>query len=268
MEFLFLSYFGNLILIEALIQLHVEHRERIICVAKLSLAKPLSSPSLSKTFSPKQKTSCCCCYCDTTDFSLGIQSRKTPSIYCCYILSQEQQRNTKWHTRKKQASNTRSRKTSSWFSMKLWVLEKMVVAVAYVVSSKIMLNALQHLKEFSTDTIQYDTGTMFLKKILWITFFSVFLTMEPSQEPSFQVSCPWWWWVQALHFPCSILCLTQHLQLHPNPREIGKMILQHCWWICLRRSFLLIAWTAWHSSSGKKFYWRLRRHFHWPLRAL
>jgi hypothetical protein len=26
---------------------------------------------------------------------------------------------------------------------------------------------------------------------------------------------------------CS-LCLTQHFQLHPNPREIGKMILQHC----------------------------------------
>jgi hypothetical protein len=25
---------------------------------------------------------------------------------------------------------------------------------------------------------------------------------------------------------CS-LCLTQHFQLHPNPREIGKMILQH-----------------------------------------
>jgi hypothetical protein len=25
------------------------------------------------------------------------------------------------------------------------------------------------------------------------------------------------------------LCPTQHLQLHPNPKEIGKMILQHCW---------------------------------------
>jgi hypothetical protein len=23
-----------------------------------------------------------------------------------------------------------------------------------------------------------------------------------------------------------------------------------------------------HQSSGKKFYWGLRRHFHWPLRAL
>ncbi len=84
-----------------------------------------------------------------------------------------------------------------------------------------------------------------------------------------QVSCPrwWWWWVQALHFPCS-LCLTKHLQLRPNPREIGKMILQHCWWICLRKSFLPIAWTAWHSSSGKKFYWGLRRHFHGPLCTL
>jgi hypothetical protein len=36
-------------------------------------------------------------------------------------------------------------------------------------------------------------------------------------------------------------CATQHLQLHPNPKEIGKMILQHCGWICLRRSFLPIA---------------------------
>ncbi len=37
------------------------------------------------------------------------------------------------------------------------------------------------------------------------------------------------------------------LQLDPNPREIGKMILQHCWRICLRRSriFLPIAWKAW-----------------------
>jgi hypothetical protein len=32
---------------------------------------------------------------------------------------------------------------------------------------------------------------------------------------------------EALHFPCS-LCLTQHLRLHPNPREIGKMMVQHC----------------------------------------
>jgi hypothetical protein len=28
------------------------------------------------------------------------------------------------------------------------------------------------------------------------------------------------------------------------------------------------AWTAWHSNNGKKFYWGLRRHFQWPLRAL
>jgi hypothetical protein len=35
--------------------------------------------------------------------------------------------------------------------MKLWVLEKMVVVVTYLVSSKIMLNALQYLKEFSTE---------------------------------------------------------------------------------------------------------------------
>ncbi len=31
----------------------------------------------------------------------------------------------------------------------------------------------------------HNTSTVFLKKILRITFFSVFLTMEPSQEPSF-----------------------------------------------------------------------------------
>ncbi len=31
----------------------------------------------------------------------------------------------------------------------------------------------------------HNTGTVFLKKILWITFSSVFLTMEPSQEPRF-----------------------------------------------------------------------------------
>jgi hypothetical protein len=52
--------------------------------------------------------------------------------------------------------------------MKLWVLEKMVVAVAYLVSCKIMLNALQHLKEFSTHKI----STLFFHIFLFHIFSS------------------------------------------------------------------------------------------------
>ncbi len=50
--------------------------------------------------------------------------------------------------------------------------------------------------------------------------------------------------------------------------RLGRRLYTITWWICLTRSFLPIAWTAWHNSCGKKFYWGLRRHFHWPLRAL
>jgi hypothetical protein len=43
-----------------------------------------------------------------------------------------------------------------------------------------------HLPAFHSHFLTaHNTGTVFLKKILWITFCSVFLTMEPSQEPSF-----------------------------------------------------------------------------------
>jgi hypothetical protein len=52
--------------------------------------------------------------------------------------------------------------------MKLWVLEKMVVVVAYLVSCKIMLNALQHLKEFSTQKI----STLFFHIFLFHIFSS------------------------------------------------------------------------------------------------
>ncbi len=104
-------------------------------------------------------------------------------------------------------------------------------------------------------------GTVFLKKILWITFSSVFLTMEPSQEPSFLSQMMM---VSNSSLPLFVVPHTEP----PAPPKIGKMILRHCWWICLRRSFWPIAWTAWHSSSGKKFYWGSRREFHWPLSTL
>jgi len=60
--------------------------------------------------------------------------------------------------------------------MKLWVLEKMVVAVAYLVSSKIMLNALQHLKEFSTEKM----STLFS-----IFSFSTFLAHTTTSQENF-----------------------------------------------------------------------------------
>jgi len=50
LSFFFFHILETLSSLKLLIQLHVEHRERIICVAKLSLAKPLSSPSVIKTF--------------------------------------------------------------------------------------------------------------------------------------------------------------------------------------------------------------------------
>jgi len=63
------------------------------------------------------------------------------------------------------------------------------------------------------------------------------LPFSPWNRLKSQVSCPRWWWVQALYFPYS-LCLTQHLQLHPNPREIGKTIVQHFLMDLLEEKFL------------------------------
>ncbi len=110
----------------------------------------------------------------------------------------------------------------------------------------------------------HNTGTVFLKFFLWITFSSAFLTMEPSQEPSFlsQMMMGSSSSLPLFIVPHSISNSTQIQE------RLGRRFYSISWWICLRRSFLPIAWTTWHSSSGKKFYWGLRRHFHWPLRAL
>ncbi len=134
-----------------------------------------------------------------------------------------------------------------------------------------------HLPAFHSHFLTaQNTGTEFLKLFLWITFLlfclshciqyrhcisqfsAVPLTMEPSQEPSFLS-------LMMMGSSSSLPLFTlPHTALPAPPKSTRdwKMILQHCWWICLRRSFLPIAWTAWHSSNGKKFYRRLRRHFH------
>ncbi len=83
-----------------------------------------------------------------------------------------------------------------------------------------VLTRLHSIAIFSVHTIQALCFSNFF-------FDSHFLlSFWPWNRLKSQFSCPRWWWVQALHFPCS-LCLTQHLQLHPNPREIGKTIVQH-----------------------------------------
>ncbi len=78
---------------------------------------------------------------------------------------------------------------------------------------------------------------MFLKFFFESHFFSVFLTMEPSQEPRFLTQ------MMMMGSSSSLLhCASHSTSSSTQIQEIGKMILQHCWWICLRRmaSFSII----------------------------
>jgi hypothetical protein len=91
-------------------------------------------------------------------------------------------------------------------------------SVSRVLPFTFVLNRLHSIAIFSVHTIQ----ALCFSNFFFDSYF--LLSLSPWNRLKSQVSCPRWWWVQALHFPCS-LCLTQHLQLPPNPREIGMTIL-------------------------------------------
>jgi hypothetical protein len=110
----------------------------------------------------------------------------------------------------------------------------------------------------------HNIRTVFFNFFLWITFSSVFLTMEPSQEPSFLSQMMM---ASGSSLPLLIVPHTAP-PARPKSKRDWKDDSTALLMDLFEDKFLPIAWTSWHSSSGKKNYWGLRRHFHGPLCTL
>jgi len=124
-----------------------------------------------------------------------------------------------------------------------------------------VLTRLHSIAIFSVHTIQVLCFSNF-------SFESHFpLSFSPWNRLKSQVSCPRLWWVQALHFPCS-LCLTQHLQLHPNPREIGKTILQHFLMDLFEKKFLANSMSSLTQQQWQEILLTIEEAFPWILHTL
>jgi hypothetical protein len=64
------------------------------------------------------------------------------------------------------------------------------------------------------------------------------------------------------------LCLTQHLQLHPNPREIGKTILQHFLMDLFEKKFLANSMSSLTQQQWQEILLTIEEAFPWILHTL